>query len=54
MVDDKRAFILDEKEISQILGIWNDKAIAIIKAYNKELDDKGYFTIRGKCPLQIL
>jgi hypothetical protein len=49
MVDVKDAFI-GAKEISQVLGIGMTKAYAIIKAYNKELDDKGYFTIRGKCP----
>lgn len=49
MVDVKDAFI-GAKEISQVLGIGMTKAYAIIKAYNKELDDKGYFTIRGRCP----
>lgn len=48
MVDVKDAFI-GAKEISQVLGIGMTKAYAIIKAYNKELDDKGYFTIRGRC-----
>ena len=51
MVDVKDAFI-GAKEISQVLGIGMTKAYAIIKAYNKELDDKGYFTIRGKFPLK--
>ena len=49
MVDVKDAFI-GAKEISQVLGIGMTKAYAIIKAYNKELDDKGDFTIRGRCP----
>ena len=45
----KEAFI-DAGEISQMLGIWMTKAYAIIKEYNVELEAKGYFTMRGKCP----
>ena len=45
----KEAFI-DAGEISQMLGIGMTKAYAIIKEYNAELDAKGYFTMRGKCP----
>ena len=46
----KEAFI-DAGEISQMLGIGMTKAYAIIKEYNAELEAKGYFTMRGKCPL---
>ncbi len=45
----KEAFI-DASEISQMLGIGMTKAYAIIKEYNAELEAKGYFTMRGKCP----
>ena len=45
----KEAFI-DAGEISQMLGIGITKAYAIIKEYNAELEAKGYFTMRGKCP----
>lgn len=45
----KEAFI-DAGEISQMLGIGMTKAYAIIKEYNAELEAKGYFTMRGKCP----
>lgn len=45
----KEAFI-DAGEISQMLGIGMTKAYAIIKEYNTELEAKGYFTMRGKCP----
>ena len=45
----KEAFI-DAGEISQMLGIGMTKAYAIIKKYNAELEAKGYFTMRGKCP----
>ena len=45
----KEAFI-DAGEISQMLGIRMTKAYAIIKEYNAELEAKGYFTMRGKCP----
>ena len=33
-----------------MLGIGMTKAYAIIKEYNAELEAKGYFTMRGKCP----
>ena len=46
---DSEAFI-DAKEVSQILGVGMTKAYAVIKAYNAELDAKGYYTMRGKCP----
>ena len=45
----KEAFI-DAGEISQMLGIGMTKAYAIIEEYNAELEAKGYFTMRGKCP----
>ena len=45
----KEAFI-EAGEISQMLGIGMTKAYAIIKEYNAELEAKGYFTMRGKCP----
>ena len=45
----KEAFI-DAGEISQMLGIGMTKTYAIIKEYNAELEVKGYFTMRGKCP----
>ena len=41
---------IDAGEISQMLGIGMTKAYAIIKEYNAELEAKGYFTMRGKCP----
>ena len=49
MITTKEAFI-DAKEVSQILGVGMTKAYAVIKAYNAELDAKGYYTMRGKCP----
>ena len=49
MISTKDAFI-DAKEVSEILGIGMTKAYAIIKEYNAELEAKGYFTMRGKCP----
>ena len=49
MITTKEAFI-DAKEVSQILGVGMTKAYAVIKTYNAELDAKGYYTMRGKCP----
>lgn len=49
MMTTKEAFI-DAKEVSQILGVGMTKAYAVIKAYNAELDARGYYTMRGKCP----
>lgn len=49
MISTREAFI-DAKEVSQILGVGMTKAYAMIKACNAELDAKGYYTMRGKCP----
>ena len=49
MITTKEAFI-DAKEVSQILGVGMTKAYAVIKAYNAELDARGFYTMRGKCP----
>lgn len=49
MVGMKDAFV-DAKEVCQILGIGTTKAYAIIREYNKELAEKGFLTIRGRCP----
>ena len=49
MITTKEAFI-DAKEVSQILGVGMTKAYAVIKTYNAELDARGYYTMRGKCP----
>ena len=49
MITTKEAFI-DAREVSQILGVGMTKAYAVIKTYNAELDAKGYYTMRGKCP----
>ena len=49
MITTKEAFI-DAKEVSQVLGVGMTKAYAVIKAYNAELDARGFYTMRGKCP----
>lgn len=49
VITTREAFI-DAKEVSQILGVGMTKAYAVIKACNAELDAKGYYTMRGKCP----
>lgn len=49
MVGMKDAFV-DAKEVCRILGIGTTKAYAIIREYNKELAEKGFLTIRGRCP----
>ena len=49
MITTKEAFI-DAKEVSQILGVGMTKAYVVIKTYNAELDARGYYTMRGKCP----
>lgn len=49
MIDMKDAFI-DAKEVGQVLGVGMTKAYAVIRAYNAELDARGYYTMRGKCP----
>ena len=53
MISTKEAFI-DAKEVSQVLGVGMTKAYDVVKKYNAELDAMGYYTMRGKCPPQIL
>ena len=49
MISTREAFI-DAKEVSRSLGIGMTKAYAVIKVCNAELEAKGYFTMRGRCP----
>lgn len=53
MITTKEAFI-DAKEVSQVLGVGMTKAYAVIKAYNAELDARGFYTMRGNAPVNIL
>lgn len=49
MISTKEAFI-DAKEVSQVLGVGMTKAYEVVRKYNAELNAKGYYTMRGKCP----
>lgn len=49
LITAKETFI-GAKEVSQILGIGMTKAYAVIKACNAELNARGYYTMRGRCP----
>ncbi|WP_367177886.1 transcriptional regulator [Ihubacter massiliensis] len=35
-------------EVKTLMGVAETKAYGIIKQLNKELEDKGYITVRGK------
>nr|WP_321026307.1 transcriptional regulator [Clostridium neonatale] len=41
---------LEVKDVMEIIGIKQTKAYQIIRALNKELNDKGYITVAGKVP----
>lgn len=41
---------LEVKDVMEIMGIKQTKAYQIIRALNKELNDKGYITVAGKVP----
>ena len=49
MVGMQEAFI-NVTEVMQTLGVGKTKAYNIIKAYNAELAEQGFLTIRGRCP----
>lgn len=42
--------LMDCVAVMNALGIGKSSAYAIIKQLNRELDEKGYLTIRGKVP----
>lgn len=42
--------LLNVDDVKARLGVGDTKAYAIIKKLNKELESKGYLTVRGKVP----
>ena len=40
--------LLTAAEVAEMLGIGTSKAYQLIRIMNKELEDQGYLTIRGK------
>lgn len=49
MVGNQEAFI-DVQEVCQVLKVGKTKAYAVIRSCNKELEEKGFLVMRGKCP----
>lgn len=47
-----RAQFITAEEVADIMGISRTKAYQIVREMNKELKEKGYITIAGKCPVQ--
>lgn len=48
----KKHFITAD-EIKDILGVGRSKAYKILRSLNKELNDMGYITVAGKCPVEF-
>ncbi len=46
--------LIGVEEVKKILGVGENRAYTIIRTLNKELDKKGYLTIRGKVPRKYL
>lgn len=46
-MSDRTPFI-EPAEIMEMLGVAKSKAYKIIKDLNKELEEQGYYTLRGK------
>lgn len=40
--------------VKDLLNVKEGKAYDVIKRLNKELEDKGYMTVRGRVPLDYL
>lgn len=47
-------YYITAKELQEIMHICNSMAYRIIAQCNKELTDKGFITVRGKCPRKYL
>ncbi len=41
-------YMLDAREVANLLGIKTGKAYKLIRLWNSELDRQGKFTLRGK------
>lgn len=41
---------VDVNDVQKLLGISKGKAYQIIRGLNKELSEKGYIVVAGKCP----
>jgi len=46
--------LIGVEEVKKILGVGENRAYTIIRQLNKELEQKGYLTIRGKVPRKYL
>lgn len=46
-MEDKPMFVTVEEVVS-VLGVCQSKAYRLIQNLNKELEEKGYITVRGK------
>jgi len=45
---------LDAEDVQKILKVPQSSAYAVIRTLNAELKQKGYLTIRGRCPTKYL
>lgn len=48
-----RAQFITANEVADIMGISRTKAYQIVRNLNRELNEMGYITIAGKCPIQF-
>ena len=46
-----RAQFVTAEDVQKILGVSRSKAYQILQGLNRELKEKGYITISGKCPV---
>ncbi len=47
-----RAQFISAKEIQQIMDVSRTKAYQIVRDLNNQLEEMGYITVPGKCPVQ--
>ena len=43
-------YMMDVKDITEILGVSRAKAYAVIRSMNSELEKQGYIVVSGKIP----
>ena len=48
MTMEEKPMFVTVDEVVNVLGVCQSKAYRIIQNLNKELDEKGYITVRGK------
>ncbi|MDO4189367.1 MAG: DNA-binding protein [Lachnospiraceae bacterium] len=50
----EKSYMLNADEVSKMLSISKSKSYVLIRQFNRELEDKGFYTISGRIPRAYL